>query len=126
MVTAGVLMRLKNNTENKKAADKLLQEMERTAEEIRSLIIGMPAEDLLGYIYSQLLMASSDAGESSTASENNSQNDLIGDSQFLLEYVHAVLVSEKEIDQVKLDEEKVKALFELCSKLKEQANNVCP
>jgi len=119
-------MRLKNNTENKKAADKLLQEMERTAEEIRSLIIGMPAEDLLGYIYSQLLMASSDAGESSTASENNSQNDLIGDSQFLLEYVHAVLVSEKEIDQVKLDEEKVKALFELCSKLKEQANNVCP
>jgi hypothetical protein len=113
-----------NNIEQnrKEAVANLLKDMEATAANMRALIIGMPPEELLGYIYAQRLMKSM-AGSDEPSAENDSSNteDTINETQFLLEYVHAVLASDAEQDEVKFDEAQCAELFLLSSKLKEQA-----
>ncbi len=105
-----------------KSALNLLKDMEVTAAHIRSLIINMPPEDLLGYIYAQNMMRElTDCGMTSTKDDTDPTNDLIDENQFLLEYVHAVLASDRAPDDVKFDEAKCAELFELSSKLRQQA-----
>jgi hypothetical protein len=106
----------------KEAIANLLKDMERTAAAMRTLIIGMPPEELLGYIYAQRLMKNM-AGIDQPSEEHDSivPDDTINETQFLLEYVHAVLASDAEPDEVKFDEARCADLFALSSKLKEQA-----
>ena len=106
----------------KEAVATLLKNMETTAADMRALIVGMPPEDLLGYIYAQLLMkmmAGSD--EASAERDTNDPDDTINETQFLLEYVHAVLASDAAPDKVEFHEAQCAELFELSRKLKEQA-----
>lgn len=106
----------------KEAVANLLKDMEKTAADMRTLIVGMPPEELLGYIYAQRLMINM-AGIDQPSEEHDSgvPADTINEVQFLLEYVHAVLASDAEPDEVKFDEAQCADLFALSSKLKEQA-----
>jgi len=106
----------------KKAVTILLKDMKTTAADMRALIIDMPPKDLLGYIYAQNLMnrmAGSD--DASAEHDTNGPDDTINETQFLLEYVHAVLASDAAPDEVEFDEAKCAELFALSRKLKEQA-----
>ncbi|MDN5130984.1 YecA family protein [Aliarcobacter butzleri] len=105
-------------TEQKEQIRKLLKEMENAASEIRILINGMPAEELLGYIYSQLMIANTTI---SSQSDSTLTNDVKNDIQFLLEYVHAVFASDVAPSVVKFDEKDYAKLFKLCKYLREQA-----
>lgn len=106
----------------KEAVANLLKDMETTAADMRTLIVGMPPEELLGYIYAQRLMKSM-AGIDQPSEEHDSSlpDNTINEIQFLLEYVHAVLASDPEPDEVKFDEARCADLFALSYKLKEQA-----
>lgn len=106
----------------KEAVATLLKNMEAIAADMRALIVGMPPKDLLGYIYAQRLMKMmAGSGETLAEHDTNSPGDTIDEFQFLLEYVHAVLASDAAPDKVEFDEAKCAELFELSSKLKEQA-----
>ncbi|SDZ61709.1 YecA family protein [Pseudomonas sp. NFIX28] len=110
--------------EQEKVAVSLLRSMEATAARLRELIVSMPPHDLLGYIYAQYMMkAMSDQSiaEGEGQHEVNAPSDLINQNQFLLEYVHAVLASDAASANVTFDEVQCAELFELSSKLREQA-----
>jgi len=100
----------------------LMKDMETTATDMRALILGMPPEDLLGYIYAQRLMKMMmDSGETSAEHDTNGPDDTINETQFLLEYTHAVLASDAAPDKVEFNEAKCAELFALSCKLKDQA-----
>lgn len=106
----------------KEVVTALLNDMEATAANMRALIVGMPPEDLLGYIYAQRLMKTiAGSGEAQEEYNTNAPDDAINEVQFLLEYVHAVLASDATPDKVELDEAKCAELFALSRKLKKQA-----
>ena len=100
------------------AAD-ILKEMKQLAAKIRLLVNGMPPEELLGYIYAQLLMMSNNttSPELDTEVPSEERNEV----QFLLEYVHAVLASDVAPDDVEFDETKCGELFALSRSLREKA-----
>ncbi len=101
----------------------LLKDMETTAANMRALIVGMPPEDLLGYIFAQRIMKMmAGSGETSTESDKDKPDDMINEIQFLLEYVHAVLSSDTAPFEVKFDEDQCAELFLLSRKLREQAS----
>ncbi|MCL1068697.1 hypothetical protein L2735_18165 [Shewanella olleyana] len=97
----------------------LLKDMEETAEKIRVLINEMPPEDLLGYIYAQRLMTSSNA--TLPELESDIPKDEINEVQFLLEYVHAVLASDIAPDEMVFDESKCGELYALSRSLREKS-----
>lgn len=108
--------------ERKEAAISLLKEMEMTAARMRELIVAMPPQELLGYIYAQRMMqAFADQCVEPGQHEADEQSDLINDNQFLLEYVHAVLASDAEPAEMTFDEGRCAELYELGTKLREQA-----
>ena len=94
-----------------------LKKMQETALEIRILINGMPPEELLGYIYSQLMIVNTTLSEQ----DSNLLNDTKIEIQFLLEYIHAVLASDVAPSIVKFEEKDYAKLFTLCKYLREQA-----
>lgn len=108
--------------QRKEAVATLLKNMEAIAADMRALIVGMPPKDLLGYIYAQRLMKMT-AGSGGPLADHDTSGlgDTINEFQFLLEYVHAVLSSDAAPDKVQFDEVKCAELFELSSKLKNQA-----
>lgn len=114
-----------NQTEEDKrnnAAASLMKDMEATAARMRELIVGLPPHDFLGYIYAQHMMkAMSEQDVTKEEREAKGRDDLINQNQFLLEYVHAVLAADPAPDKVEFSEEKCAELFELSSKLREQA-----
>ena len=103
--------------EQKEQKSKLLKEMEKAASEIRILINGMPPEELLGYIYSQLMIANTFTSSQSDSITNDTKIDI----QFLLEYVHAVFAFDIAPSVVKFDEKDYAKLFTLCKNLRKQA-----
>ncbi|BBU63201.1 hypothetical protein MSC49_31360 [Methylosinus sp. C49] len=104
------------------AAASLLKDMEATAARMRTLIVAMPAHELLGYIYAQRLMkAMADQNATEEQGKDDGSDDLINENQFLLEYVHAVLASDAAPADVKFDEAQCAELFELSRKLRTQA-----
>lgn len=108
--------------EREKFAASLVRDMEATAVLLRELIVSMPPHDLLGYLYAQYMMkAMADQSIAQGRHEADSASDLINENQFLLEYVHAVLASDVTPADVKFDEARCAELFELSSKLREQA-----
>lgn len=116
------MTQLTTEQKRKEAVAILLNDMETTAANMRVLIVGMPPEDLLGYIYAQLMMKMM-AGRGTTSAERdtNGPDDTINEIQFLLEYVHAVLSSDAAPAEVEFDEAQCAELFELNRKLREQA-----
>ncbi len=111
-----------NEKKRKEAAASLLKDMEKTAARVRELIVAMPPHDLLGYIYAQRMMKSmADQTATEEQSEADGPDDLINESQFLLEYVHAVLASDVAPADVTFNESQCAELFELGRKLREQA-----
>lgn len=95
-----------------------LEEMETLASRIRELIVAQPPHDLLGYIYGQRMLM---ALHESEGTEQQNPGDLINDTQFLLEYVHAALASTPAKDDASFNEAACAELFESASKLKSQA-----
>ncbi|MEW8437528.1 MAG: SEC-C domain-containing protein [Candidatus Thiodiazotropha taylori] len=115
------MLKTDKNNQNMAIAD-LLKEMEIIAARIRALIVEMPAKDLLGYIYSQytmLMIAGSDTDLE--ASNTDRSDDAFNEIQFLLEYVHAVLASDKSPAQVEFDEAQSAELFMLSKELRKKA-----
>ena len=86
-----------SDKERLKWAQSTLKEMETLAARMRDLIAAQPARDLLGYIYSKRMIGGMQQEKGHAApdsdAETKSERDLIGDTQFVLEYVHAVLSS---------------------------------
>jgi hypothetical protein len=111
-----------NEIKLKKTAASLLKDMETTAARMRELIVAMPPHDLLGYIYAQRMMKAM-AGQRTTQEQHEADgpDDLINENQFLLEYVHAILASDAAPAEMIFDEAQCAELFELGSKLREQA-----
>lgn len=105
----------------KEAAASLLKDMETTAARMRELIVVMPPHDLLGYIYAQRMKSMPDQSVDQEKREEDGRSDLINENQFLLEYVHAVLASDVAPAEMTFDEAQCAELFELGSKLREQA-----
>ena len=100
----------------------LMRDMEATASQMRTLIVGMPPEDLLGYIYAQHMMKVIANDETSSVESNGETHNSASNAiQFLLEYVHAVLASDEAPGEVKFDEAQCIELLELGRKLQEQA-----
>ncbi len=101
----------------------LLKDMETTAANMRALIVGMPPEDLLGYIFAQRIMKEiASSGTNSAEIDSDNPDGTINEIQFLLEYVHAVLASDTAPFKVDFDEAKCAELFLLGRKLREQAS----
>lgn len=116
------MLKLTIEQKRKEAVATLLKNMEAIAADMRALIVGMPPKDLLGYIYAQRLMKmTAGSGEPLAEHDTDGTSDTVNEFQFLLEYVHAVLASDAAPDKVEFDEAKCAELFELSSKLKEQA-----
>ena len=109
--------------ERKKAEESLLKDMQAIAGRMRELIVSMPPLDLLGHIYVQpILKSSADQSVASAGpTEADDLKDLDSQSQFLLEYVHAVLASDTAPDDLKFDESAYAELFELSRNLRDQA-----
>lgn len=105
----------------KEAAASLLQDMEAIAARMRALIVAMPPQDLLGYIYSQRMMKAMSELDSTVKRNAAGSDDLINENQFLLEYVHAVLACDLSPEEVKLDKAKCTELFELGRELRQKA-----
>ncbi|SHF97020.1 YecA family protein [Vibrio gazogenes] len=97
----------------------ILKEMKELAAKIRLLVNGMPPEELLGYIYAQLLMMSNNTTSPELDTEVSSEER--NEVQFLLEYVHAVLASDVAPDDVEFDETQCGELFALSRSLREKA-----
>lgn len=111
-----------DDRKRKEAAASLLKDMEVTCARMRKLIVAMPPHDLLGYIYAQRVMkAMTDQSATEEQCQTDAPDDLIGENQFLLEYVHAVLASDTAPADMTFDEAKCAELFELGRKLREQA-----
>jgi len=107
------------------AAASLLNDMEKAAARMRELIVGMPPQDLLGYLYAQYLLKAMSAQdvrlEEDKPPEPAEPDDLINENQFLLEYVHAVLASDSLPEQVAFDEAKCAELYDISRKLRQNA-----
>tara|TARA_R100001480_G_scaffold151522_2_gene152897 strand:+ start:7576 stop:8613 length:1038 start_codon:yes stop_codon:yes gene_type:complete len=115
-------MSLTSEEKRKEVATTALKEMTQIASEMRAIIFGMPPQDLLGYIYAQRLMAAGDMdGKSVEGDHSEGQKNEINQSQFLLEYVHAVLASDEATGECQFDEARCTELFDLSRKLREQS-----
>jgi hypothetical protein len=109
-------------TQRQKAAASLLIDMETAAARMRELIVGMPPQDLLGYLYAQYMLKAMSAHDVSLEVEEPAEpDDLINENQFLLEYVHAVLASDPLPEQVAFDEAKCAELYDISRKLRQDA-----
>ncbi|UXN69269.1 hypothetical protein N8A98_18835 [Devosia neptuniae] len=116
-------MAFESTTEDQRQATaaSLLLEMEELAARMRAIIVTQPPHDLLGYIQAQRVMGAMFEFDAENPEETDAaRSDLINDSQFLLEYVHAVLASDPEAD-AEFDEAACVELGELSKKLRMQA-----
>lgn len=96
-----------------------LDEMTTIAQRLRELISSQPPEDLIGYINGQrLLLAFHESEEPEEEKRHNNSKDLLNDTQFLLEYVHAVLASTPARDKPAFDEAACAEIFVSAKKLK--------
>lgn len=106
----------------KSSASSLLDDMRTVADQMRALILATLPQDLLGFIYSRLLRnGMMEQGVAQESTNGGHQHDVLGDCQFLLEYVHAVFASAAPPSEVTFDESQCTELLELAAKLREQA-----
>ncbi|CTQ47473.1 hypothetical protein [Roseibium aggregatum] len=116
-------MTFKGTTEDQRQATaaSLLLEMEELAARMRAIIASQPPHDLLGYIQAQRVMgAMFETDLEGPEGSDAVRSDVINDSQFLLEYIHAVLASDPPVEGA-FDEAACVELGELSKKLRMQA-----
>lgn len=117
-------MRFKGTTQEQrqKAATTDLADMENLAARMRAIIATLPPHDLLGYIQTQRVLKSMFASDKEGQQEMDEEpDDVISDTQFLLEYVHAVLASDSGVSESAFDETACVELMELSKKLRTQS-----
>lgn len=117
-------MKYKIELERKQAEEQLLREMETTATSLREMIVLMPPQDLLGYIYARYTLkaiADQSIAEGAEQTDAEARSEIINQNQFLLEYVHAVLASDMPPTNAIFDETKCVELFKLSAELRDQA-----
>ena len=96
--------------------------MEAIAAQMRELILTMPPHRLLGYIYDlRYMQAMADQSAAEEQCQKDGSHERFDETQFLLEYVHAVLASDVAPAEMTFDEAKCAELFGLSQKLREQA-----
>ncbi len=96
--------------------------MEALAQRICELIVAQPPHDLLGYIYGQrMLRAFHEPEGKERPKAADDPDDLINDTQFLLEYVHAAFASHPAPSNATFDEATCAELFACASNLKMKA-----
>jgi len=79
------MMAITIEKKRKEVVTDLLKDMKKTAADMRTLIVGMPPEELLGYIYAQRLMKNmAGSDEPPTEHDSNGPDDSINEIQFLL------------------------------------------
>lgn len=98
-----------------------MREMEALARRMRELIVRQPPKDLLGYIYAQRILPLHNTEGTKEQNGEPSADELIDDTQFLLEYVHAALAATPNSDNTALDEGACAELLDLSRKLKTTA-----
>jgi len=123
-----------NENARQKAEERVRLEMEQLSAKLKDLILSQPAEDLLGYLWSQLLMRAIQAskGEKSAnaqaklpesgAEDTTDQLDLI---QLILEYVHAAWSSFEPNDPGVLDQGVCAAIVRTAEELQAATFNYC-
>src|SRR5271170_88990 len=97
----------------------ILEEMETLAARMRQLIATQSPRDLLGYIYGQRMLGTLWDANPVTGNQDDqsaTKGDLIGDTQFVLEYVHAALASTPERADATLDVGVCTEIFECATK----------
>ncbi len=105
-----------------KAAATILADMEKLAARMRAIIATQPPHDLLGYIQAQRVLRSMFASDEESRQDMEERpDDVINDTQFLLEYVHAVLASDSGVSEGAFDEAACVELGELSKKLRTQS-----
>ena len=109
-------------------------EMERLSIRLKELILSQPPQDLLAYIWSQLLMssmvASSDdervAEDNASAEEiAHKDRDQLNITQFVLEYIHATLSAFKDNGAAAFSELACADLFENAERLQAATSRYC-
>jgi hypothetical protein len=125
---AGQFEALMSNGEDQKdrlqeVEDDLRKEMENLAAQLKDLVLSQPPEQLLGYLWSHLLlsMAKPTDGEESVPLIN------LESAQMALEYIHAILSCfDSAPDEAgQLDEGAVNAIIQSTEQLKVAALNYC-
>lgn len=97
-------------------------ELEMMAQRLRELIASQPPKELLGYIYAFMLLGRTEA-ETDTESGDATwapPGEELDDAQFLLEYVHAVLVTTPVASTAHLDEGVCADITRLANELKQR------
>ncbi len=100
--------------------------MERLSIELRDLILAQDPRDLLGYLYAQRLMGRMfasggphpDGTASGEAQGDATAGELIDDTRFLLEYVHAAWASSAQLPTGAFSEADCANIWELAKELK--------
>lgn len=104
-----------------KTAKTRLEEMKVIAVRMRDLIAQQPPNDLLGYIYGQRLLDALKDTESEVDNQGSGTDplsNLVDDTQFVLEYVHASLAATPELEELTLDEAACAEIFKYALKLR--------
>lgn len=123
-----------NEFERQKAEEKSRLEMEQLSAKLKDLILSQPPEDLLGYLWSQLLMGAMHmpTGENpasepakSPEGEPESTNNQLGLTQLILEYVHAAWSSVETVKPGAIDEAVCADIVKTAEELQAATLNYC-
>ena len=110
------------------AKQKNMDEIQNLAVRLKDLILSQSPLDLLGYLYSCLMLMNQTtasildekpiANDGSTSLARYQRNENTGKIQFLLEYIHAVFSSFEESNSESLDEKVCAEIFEVAEQLR--------
>lgn len=101
---------------------KLLTEMRGVSARMRELILLLPPKELLQRVY---WMSALDSVYSEEENSSDEPDELFDSKQFLLEFVHAVWVSDEERAETRFDEKLFVELVDLTVKLQKLAFDYC-
>jgi hypothetical protein len=107
--------------ERKQSEERSRIKMERLSSHLKDLILPLPPRELLGYIWSTTAVAGMLADGDERAHHRAELNTV----QFVLEYVHAVLVSFPPGGEVAFKEETVAEIFKIAEELRNTTMSFC-
>lgn len=110
-----------SETERRQSEERSRLDMERLSSHLKDLILRLPPRELLGYIGSTAAVAGMLADGDGRAAHRAALNTV----QFVLEYVHAVLVSFPPGGQGAFEEETVAEIFKTAEELRAKAMGFC-
>jgi hypothetical protein len=107
--------------------------MEVLSKRLTDLILSQPPQDLLGYIWGQLLMGSmfasadgpDDEGDQPNKSTSRAGRDQLNSIQFVLEYVHAALAGYEEDEVTELSEPVCAEIIKVADELRSTTLSYC-